>query len=285
MFASFEYQLTKDEYVRGLRIVSTAVAFQDRYRNVRPLGQLAIYGMMIGVAALLDRTSVQPVFLTIAALLLIGCVRQGRLLRYWHGLTYDPTQSRISLTMDDAGVARQAEGVEQRWSWDVLRQVHELPEMIVLQFADWHVLNLPARLWPEQSEKVEFVRQVREHSPKLRPDLPLQARRSKDVINLLSVGAFAAAIGSMILMSLLSGHALLLMLPSLEVLPNRVEIISAAIVIVSIITALVTGRSAKIGLDKLDQSHPRTAAGISIALMTALVAAITTVVLIRSCRC
>lgn len=285
MFASFEYQLSKDEYVRGLRIVSTAVAFQDRHRNVRPLGQLVIYGFLIGVTALVDRNSVKAVLFTIAALILIGCVRQAGLLRYWHGLTYDAEQSQFSLTMDDAGIVRRAEGVEQRWTWDVLRQVHELPETIVLQFADWHVVTLPARLWPDESQKADFIHQVRERSPNLRPDLPLQARRSREVINLLSVGAFAAAIGSMIVMAILSGLALVLILPSLEDVPNRVEIVSATIVVVSIITALVTGRSAKLGLDRLSQNHPRTAAGISLAVITALVAVTVALVLIRPCGC
>jgi hypothetical protein len=193
MLASFEYKLSKDDYLRGLQAVTKSIVTQNPSRRRQIWEQFALLGLVLIIASLLNPDSLDAILLTLVLTLVGGCIVQNRLARRWREITFDPARSDIVISMDEHGVETRQADAERRYSWNAVRRVHELPEAVVLEFADWHAVAMPDNLWSGPEERAKFVQRVRSSAPQLLPDLPTASRLTGRTL-LLCLGAVACGL-------------------------------------------------------------------------------------------
>lgn len=282
--AKFEYLLSKEEHARGLQVISIAIALEDKRRTLRAVQQIALLGVVVAIATAIYPYSFGGVFIALGIIVAGGCFMQSLRLRYWYGLSYDPTLADNQVDVGSDGIRNRHGGIEHHWPWEALRRVNDLPEAVVLQSADWQAIILPNRLWSVPADRTTLLRELRERAPDLLPDIgPMM--RPKAYLNLVSIGSFAAALSSMPIVFVLAtafwrplrhfvGHSHL-----------RVNILNATIVTLSLIVTLLVGKAAKFALDKLKAHHPTLASAIGLILIGAFAALLYLVPGSHRCGC
>ncbi len=207
MFASFEYQLSNEEYAKALRVTAVALRAQDRRGIWWCFAYLALLISAIAIASTLNPGTLDGIIAAIAILFLGFVFIQAQQVRTWRRLSFDPGNADLKLTFDDRAIVERSQLSESRWEWDAVRLVCDLPEAIVLVMGGWHVIALPSRLWPEASGRSEFISRVRNNAPNLLPDLsPYNSRLASP--NRLTIGAVAAAFVAFALVSMFEGRLL-----------------------------------------------------------------------------
>lgn len=197
MRASFKYELSKDDYLRGLLAVTRSIAAENRNRRWQIVEQVAILALILLIAIFLNPGALQPVVVTLLLTLVGGCVIQARFARRWRELTFQPPLYKIDISLDEQGLVIVQAGVERRYPWSALRRVHELPEAVILEFADWHTVSMPNELWADLVERSELVKQIRSSAPQLLADLPKTGVLQGPTL-LLLLGAVAVGLELMI---------------------------------------------------------------------------------------
>jgi len=282
MFAKFEYRLSKDEYVKGLKVAALALAAQDRWRSAWCFAQLGVIGVAIFVATRLHLGSVDGFVLTWCLIMVPYMLMQVRFVRRWRELTFEPETASRKLTFDADGVIERHDLGEWRWPWIGVRRVYDLPDALILQVAGWHLITLPNRLWPTPHERTEFVKRVRDHATSLLPDLRLQAGTGS---NLLTIGAIAGAVISSGLVMLLT----LAFVGPIRVIVGhdvtRAKVFGGIWVILALTLAVVVGRFAKIWLERLKKRHSRLASFLAAILLIVAGASVLAFFLLRPCSC
>jgi len=202
MLASFEYQLSKDEYASGLRVgdVVLSGAGSPAWVVVR-----CIFGSP-GFSGLrsLQRSkpgSLDGVITALVILLVGSCAIQTRWARSLRELSFEPDIASRKVVLDVDGIVERHGLAEARWSWDGVRRVYDQSDAVIVQLAGWHLIMLPNRLWPGLNERAEFIQLVRDHATKLLPDVKSNALSADLGARLLGVGAIAAGLDAFVLMS------------------------------------------------------------------------------------
>jgi len=206
MFARYEYTLSKDDYTLGLAALAKSLTAQAPHRGRRILGEIVILALVLVIAAVVVPGSLDAILLTMVLTLVAGSINQARFARRWRGLTFDPDRSDIAVTVDERGVVTEQSDIERRYSWSALRRIHELPECIVLELADWHAVPLPDQLWAGPEERATFVSGVRASAKQLLADLPTREQMTGTML-LLLLGAGALALQLMIMTDTAIRHA------------------------------------------------------------------------------
>lgn len=197
MRASFEYELSKDDYLRGLQATTRSIAAENRNRKRQVFEQVAALALIFVIASLLNPGASQAVVVT-ALLTLVGCcVVQLRFARHWREITFDPARSRIEVNLDEQGLVVLQGAAERRYAWSELRRIHDLQEALVLEFADWHAVSMPNALWANPAERAEFVEHIRSSARQILPDLP-KVGALQGLTLLLLLGAVAIGLVAMI---------------------------------------------------------------------------------------
>lgn len=164
MLASFEYELSKEEYVLGLNAISRSIGSRDPGFGLRILLQVTALGLALVLGSVFFPAASDPVILTFMLTLIGGVCIQNRLARRWRDLTFDLAQAHMMLSVDDDGLRLRQPGVERRYVWQSFREVYTLPDALVIEMTDWHAVVLPRRLWATPDECAEFVSLIRDRA-------------------------------------------------------------------------------------------------------------------------
>jgi hypothetical protein len=200
MFAQFDVALTREDYVRGLAVVSHELGRSDPSRDRRIWEQVGAMTLLLLALLVVFRDAGLAVFVTLAAEAFVVAGLAQRWMRRSLGLSYDPATAHFTSRFGDHGVQEQVAGRTRHWSWNAVRQVHDTGKDIVFQFDGWDMLILPYRLWNDQLGRDAFLREARERLPagalkgqkEQRPISPLHRDQ-------LVIGAVAAAVDTLFL--------------------------------------------------------------------------------------
>jgi hypothetical protein len=273
MVASFEYRLTKEEYVRGLRVVMTVLLAKDRRKTWRCLQLYAVIAIAIGIAAVVHPGSFPAILLAFALYIVGSCALNPRHVRQWHGLSYEPDLADSKVTFDAKGVTKVRSEDERHWVWPALRRIHELPDAAVLEFVGWEVITLPDRLWARPEDRMAFVTSLRDQANNLLPDFPAEKLSPTRALSLLHVGAVAAAFDIFIAAN--AGAVLALCRCSTQPSPFETFLRDAwrsgLLTATSFGISMLTGCLIYFGLLRLNKRRPQWAAGVSTAFIVILI--------------
>jgi hypothetical protein len=268
MLTSFDYTLSRDEYVRGLQVISLSLADQDRWRSVRCLSQLAIIGLAIAIAVYVYPGSLDGIMLAVILIWWSSCIMQARNLRRWRELAYDPAIAHLVVKLTDDGISERHDRGGGEWSWDGVRRIHELPDAVIVEMSNWHAIALPHRLWADQGGREDFVNTLRQCARNALPDLPKSRLAMATGSGLLTLGAVALAFDLFILTNVAVGLA------GFDVCSCAIRrsfgfhAFAGLMVVATLAVFILT----KLGLERLKNEYPRLAFGIATAAICLLAA-------------
>jgi hypothetical protein len=197
MNASFEYQLSKDDYLRGLRAVAQSIVAKNTSRR-QSFELIAVLALVVVTVSVIDPGSLDAILFTLVLTVAAGYVIQARFARRWRELTFDPERWKIAISMDEHGVVTRQSDVERRYPGDAVRRIHELPEAVVLEFADWYALPMPDQLWAGPIERSAFVEEVRSSATQLLVNMPRPTAPTGTTLLLYLLGTMAIGFLAMI---------------------------------------------------------------------------------------
>lgn len=268
MLQSFEYTLSRDEFVRGLQVVSMSLANQDRWRSLRCLSLFAIIALAIAIAAYVYPGSLGGILLAFILIWCSYCIMQARFLRRWRELAYDPAVARLAVKLTDSGISeRHNQGVGEG-SWVGVRRIQELSNAVIVELSNWHAITFPHRLWAEPGGREDFVRLLKQRATNALPALPESRVVMATGSGLLTLGAVALAFD----LFLLANDAIALAGFDLCSCATRRSLGFHAFVLFMVVATLAAFILAKRGLERLKKARPRLAVGIATASICLLAA-------------
>ena len=104
----------------------------------------------------------------VAVLLLIGLfdlILSARWVRSTDGISYDPDVRHVRVEILDQGIAESSGSRDRRWAWSAVRQVADRGSALVIRFAGWDMIVLPARLSPNETARHGFLDEVERQVP------------------------------------------------------------------------------------------------------------------------
>lgn len=163
---TFRVGLSQAAYARGISVISGELARLDTSR-----GRMLAARLVVTVIALLIVIAVTPSAipgLLLACLLFwLGelAVQAGfRTVAFGH--SFEPkVHAETLVTFDETGVREEGKIRARSWPWAALRRVHVAGEEMVIEFAGWDMVVLPADLWPSPGDRAAFVTLLKERAP------------------------------------------------------------------------------------------------------------------------
>jgi len=272
MLARFDYTLTQDEYVRGIQATALSLSYRDRWRSWRCLVLFAVIGLAIAIAAYTHPGSLDGIMVAFILIWLAYAIMQARFVRRWRELAYDPAIAHHIVEVSERGLSDRHDRGTCEWSWDAVYRIHELPDTIVVEVANWHAITLPHRLWTDGAERDGFLRLLRDHASNASPDLPKSTLAMAAGSGWLTLGAMAAAFDFFVLANVAVGLAGSNPCSCLDRRTIGFHVFAVSMVVATMTVFILTKR----GLERLKRSHPRLAFGIAVAAICLLAAFILT---------
>lgn len=267
MHATFNYRLSKREYVVGMSALVDQLGRQDTGRTRRIIEQLAVLLVVVLGVTLAFPASAAGLWL---AVLLIG-IAQSLFTRRWargaSGQSYDPAVAEQEVEITDQDIVTRSPMRERRWSWAAVRRIHDVKDGIVLELVGWDMIVLPNRLWDETDRRRAFLDELRNLSTEAMPSTAPVKPALFDMRDLLRIGAIAAGVD---VLALVVFNVSVYRGPSLPVSDAAFLGTFAALTLVGLGLAYLVYRFARPGLERLHDSAPRAAIGLCYALIWAV---------------
>ena len=153
----FEFELSRDEYVAGLAILTDELRKRDPWRT-RVLWEqgVAIFAIILLVMALFPN-GVLAVLIVAFFISILEIVMRPRWMRGTRGISYDPAVAEQVVELDSEGLSERSPARLRRWPWASVRQVHDSDYGVMFETAGWDMVMLPARLWANAADRAKFV--------------------------------------------------------------------------------------------------------------------------------
>jgi hypothetical protein len=191
MIQNLEFTPTAKEIEKSILAIGRSMA-KEASRPLRQLALcLAMYGIPLAVAAFFFRSAFDQIYLTFT-LFVVGVFVISRLGRGLAPSVAERYTAPQSLHVGEDGIVHKTQNGAMHWPWFALSRLHDLEEVLVLEFRDWSWAPLPRRLWPDEDAKSSFIADLRANAPYLRPDLP--SASVPNPFTLINVGAGFAAV-------------------------------------------------------------------------------------------
>lgn len=169
------YSLRPEEYASGVEAVIGSIAATDAHRSWdRRSRRVAIVHYASASLALIASMLMFPqaatallLFFAVAVVLqeITGHVRQ-RIAAAGTGATFDRRRhSEVEAVFDGEYVSCAGEEHRQVWRWTLLRRLHDLPGLYVLEFAGFDMLVVPKRAFSTPGQEGGWVSEVGRHVP------------------------------------------------------------------------------------------------------------------------
>ena len=267
MRAEFDYELSKDEYVAGLTPLLDELARRDTGRTRRLLEQLAMAVVILGAISFAFPDALLALFAAMVLFAVFTAALAPRWFQTATGQTYDPAITAVHVEISDSGIVERTAMRERGWDWPAVRRLHEGRGVLALEMAGWDMLVLPYRLWDSDDERTAFVEALRALATAALPvEAPPNTARV-DTRDLLTIGAFAAAVDVL--------AVFVFAMPAYrgagEPISNGAFLgMFAGVLLVGCLVAYLAYRLARRGLDRLHDRSPWLAVGIAHALVWAI---------------
>jgi hypothetical protein len=199
MHAHFRYRLTKDEYVLGLGALMGQLGRQDVNRIPRLFEQLAMVLVVLAVVAIMFPEALIGLLVALLLFAIIQEVLRPHWLRGATGTSYDPAVADHDVEIDKSGLVARSPARERRWTWPAVRRIYDVRQAIVLELIGWDMIVLPNHLWSNAESRRAFLDEIRVLATDALPAEPARRPILVDTSDLLTVGAFGAAIDALFL--------------------------------------------------------------------------------------
>jgi hypothetical protein len=194
---NFEFNISKEDYLRGLQAITKSIAAGNSNSSRHAFEQIAFLAAVAVIGSLLNPDDIGAVLTTMFLTMVGGCLMQVRWAKLWRTIAFDPIRARFAIALDEQGWVIRQPDLERRYSWTAVQRIHELPDLVILEFADWYAVPMPADLWAGPDERSKFVEYVRARATQLRPDLPKAGASNRSTL-LVLFGATAAGLVAMV---------------------------------------------------------------------------------------
>jgi hypothetical protein len=175
MAVRLSYSLNREEYAAAAGALMKSVTVTDghlsRMRKVRSITILYCIGVGFTFAFVLFLypESARPILLIAgSALILDGLMRWGinRLTTETHGVTFHPRRhENMEAVFDQQTVTYAGREHKQEWRWSLLQRLHDLSDVLVLEFAGFEMLVVPKRAFETEGQHASFLETVARHLP------------------------------------------------------------------------------------------------------------------------
>jgi len=194
MFARFEVELTKPEYVAGLEALSGELVKRDKDGARRIYERLALMVVLILAVGYLFPEALSGLFFVI----IVWAIVEGMMARRWigkaHGVSFDPAVGPATIEFTADLISETTDPRTRHWQWSAVRKVHVRDLALVFEFVGWDMLVLPSRLWADLDARRAFLDEVSSRLPESAADkvstTPSPMLLTADFFRIAAIGAF-----------------------------------------------------------------------------------------------
>jgi hypothetical protein len=250
MIAAYRFQLDRSEFLATKKSMAIAVVTDDmKMRGILLACSIIVSGLAMALTE-------PPLWGILVALLLFVAIcsawrRNDERLKF-------AAVTETEITVDADGVQERSAGGSKTWPWSSLRRIHDLPTMVILEFAGWAHVTMPNRLWSEARERSYFLQQVRSSAGPLLSDIEKPRIKASDIV--LLIGSLTAGLDFGMVTKLLlylRGFDLCSCAVRRSVVGRTADItIFLGVMVVIVLTV--------VGLSRLQKKRPRMALTIAI---------------------
>jgi hypothetical protein len=223
--------------------------------------------VIIGLVGFLFPNSLFGLLAAIALFTLFTAALAPRWFRAATGQTYDPAVSGVHLEISDGGIVERTAMRTRTWPWTAVRQIHDGRGVVALGMAGWDMIVMPHCLWDSDKERTAFVEELRALATEMIPMKLPRGNARVDTRDLLTVGAFGAAVDVL--------AVIVFAMPAYrgpgEPTSNGAFVgMFAGLLVLGCVAAYLAYRLARSGLDRLHDHSPSLAIGTAHALIWAV---------------
>jgi hypothetical protein len=169
------YSLTRQEYVAGVAAIIRSIGETQEHRswsrglNGAVTTHYILLAIVVTAMIAIFPEATRAVLVLAAAVLILDELMRWRLRRMEapaHGVTFDPHRHRdIEAGFDADGVACAGREHRQEWRWSLVRRLHDLPDLFVMEFAGFEFLVIPKAAFGSQDARREWLEVVSSRAP------------------------------------------------------------------------------------------------------------------------